>query len=80
MERLAAMLNFNLSQLCGPKCKDLKVQNPEKYGWEPRRLLDQLTDIYLHLDCPVFRRAVGSDERSYRASLFQVSFLSFTSV
>ncbi|CAN8015971.1 unnamed protein product, partial [Ixodes persulcatus] len=71
VDRLAAMLNFNLQQLCGPRCKDLKVQQPEKYGWEPRRLLDQLTDMYLHLDCPPFLQAVGRDERSYRASLFQ---------
>ncbi|CAB1329719.1 unnamed protein product [Coregonus sp. 'balchen'] len=48
--RLAAMLNFNLQQLCGPKCRDLKVENPEKYGFEPKKLLDQLTDIYLQLD------------------------------
>lgn len=73
VDRLAAMLNFNLQQLCGPRCKDLKVQQPEKYGWEPRRLLDQLTDMYLHLDCPPFLQAVGRDERSYRASLFQVT-------
>lgn len=26
-ERLASMLNFNLQQLCGPKCKNLKVLN-----------------------------------------------------
>ena len=25
VDRLATMLNFNLQQLCGPKCKDLKV-------------------------------------------------------
>ncbi|CAN7985714.1 unnamed protein product, partial [Ixodes hexagonus] len=71
VDRLAAMLNFNLQQLCGPRCKDLKVQQPEKYGWEPRRLLDQLTDVYLHLDCSPFLQAVARDERSYRASLFQ---------
>lgn len=54
IDRLAAMLNFNLRQLCGPKCKNLKVKNPEKYGWEPKRVLDQLTDIYLHLDSNEF--------------------------
>lgn len=54
IDRLAAMLNFNLRQLCGPKCKNLKVKNPEKYGWEPKRVLDQLTDIYLHLDSSEF--------------------------
>ncbi|XP_020608937.1 ubiquitin conjugation factor E4 B-like [Orbicella faveolata] len=25
IDRLAAMLNFNLQQLCGPKCRNLKV-------------------------------------------------------
>lgn len=53
-DRLAAMLNFNLQQLCGPKCKILKVTNPDKYGWDPKHLLDQLTDIYLHLDTEKF--------------------------
>ena len=61
-DRLAAMLNFNLQQLCGPKCKNLKVQNPEKYGWEPKALLNQLTDIYLHLDCDKFAQAIANDE------------------
>lgn len=26
VERLASMLNFNLQQLCGPKCNNLKVR------------------------------------------------------
>ena len=26
IDRLAVMLNFNLTQLCGPKCRDLKVK------------------------------------------------------
>lgn len=69
-DRLAAMLNFNLQQLCGPKCKNLKVKNPEKYGWEPKKLLDSLTDIYLHLDCDEFANAIANDERSYRKELF----------
>ncbi|XP_041377968.1 ubiquitin conjugation factor E4 B-like [Gigantopelta aegis] len=69
-QRLAAMLNFNLQQLCGSKCKNLKVKNPEKYGWEPRKLLNSLTDIYLHLDCDDFATAIADDERSYRKELF----------
>jgi ubiquitin conjugation factor E4 B len=62
VDRLASMLNFNLQQLCGPKCKNLKVRNPDKYGWEPRRLLSQLVDIYLHLDCDQFAAALAGDE------------------
>lgn len=69
-DRLTAMLNCNLQQLCGPKCKNLKVKTPEKYGWEPKKLLDTLTDIYLHLDCEKFAKAVANDERSYRKELF----------
>lgn len=60
--RLAAMLNYNLQQLCGPKCRDLKVENPEKYGFEPKKLLDQLTDIYLQLDCARFAKAIADDQ------------------
>ncbi|KAK7497939.1 hypothetical protein BaRGS_00010810 [Batillaria attramentaria] len=66
VDRLAAMLDFNLQQLCGPKCKDLKVKNPAKYGWEPKKLLNTLTDIYLHLDCEDFATAI----RSYSKELF----------
>ncbi|WAR13927.1 UBE4B-like protein [Mya arenaria] len=61
---------FLIPQLCGSKCKNLKVRNPEKYGWEPKKLLDYLTDIYLHLDCPEFLEAIANDERSYRKELF----------
>ncbi|XP_026872130.2 ubiquitin conjugation factor E4 B isoform X2 [Electrophorus electricus] len=69
--RLAAMLNYNLQQLCGPKCRDLKVENPEKYGFEPKKLLDQLTDIYLQLDCARFAKAIADDQRSYSRELFE---------
>lgn len=62
--RLCAMLNFNLQQLCGPKCKNLRVRKPQKYGWQPRTLLSQLVDIYLHLDCDNFAAALASDEVS----------------
>uniref|UniRef100_A0A0A9Z5W3 Ubiquitin conjugation factor E4 B n=1 Tax=Lygus hesperus TaxID=30085 RepID=A0A0A9Z5W3_LYGHE len=69
--RLSAMLNFNLQQLCGPKCKNLKVNLPDKYGWEPRRLVSQLVDIYLHLDCEKFAAAIAADERSFKIELFE---------
>ncbi|MPC17927.1 Ubiquitin conjugation factor E4 B [Portunus trituberculatus] len=61
-DRLAAMLNFNLAQLCGQKCGNLKVRQADKYGWEPRKLLEQLVDIYLHLDSPKFHQAIANDE------------------
>ncbi|CAH2093120.1 unnamed protein product [Euphydryas editha] len=75
VDRLASMLNFNLQQLCGPKCNNLKVRRPDLYGWEPRRLLSQLVDIYLHLDAPQFHAALAADERSFRKELFEEAAL-----
>uniref|UniRef100_A0A8D8PJ94 Ubiquitin conjugation factor E4 B n=1 Tax=Culex pipiens TaxID=7175 RepID=A0A8D8PJ94_CULPI len=71
IDRLSSMLNYNLQQLCGPKCNDLRVRNPMKYGWEPRRLLGQLIDIYLHLSCDEFAAALAADERSFEKNLFE---------
>lgn len=71
VDRLSSMLNFNLHQLCGPKCNDLKVRNPNKYGWEPRRLLGQIFDIYLHLNCDEFAASLAADERSFEKHFFE---------
>lgn len=70
IDRLALMLNFNMHQLCGPKCNDLKVRSSHKFGWDPRRLLGQLFDIYLHLDCEKFASAIAADERSFDREFF----------
>uniref|UniRef100_A0A6A7FU80 Ubiquitin conjugation factor E4 B n=2 Tax=Hirondellea gigas TaxID=1518452 RepID=A0A6A7FU80_9CRUS len=72
-DRLAAMINFNLTQLAGQKCRDLKVRNPEKYGWEPKKMLGQIVDIYLHLDSPQFARTLANDERSFSKDLFELT-------
>lgn len=71
IDRLSAMLNYNLHQLCGPKCNDLKVRQPVKYGWEPRRLLGQIFDIYLHLNCDEFAASLAADERSFEKQFFE---------
>ncbi|CAB4010169.1 ubiquitin conjugation factor E4 B-like [Paramuricea clavata] len=69
-DRLAAMLNYNLTQLSGSKCRNLKVENPEKYNFDPKTLLNRITDIYLHLDSSEFVEALAADERSYKKELF----------
>lgn len=71
VDRLSSMLNYNLNQLCGPKYNNLKVREPKKYGWEPRRLLGQIFDIYLHLDSEKFAGALAADERSFEKDLFE---------
>ncbi|KAK7084333.1 Ubiquitin conjugation factor E4 B [Halocaridina rubra] len=72
-DRLAAMLDFNLAQLCGQKCGNLKVRQADKYGWEPRKLLEQIVDIYLHLDSDKFAESIACDERSFKRELFETA-------
>ncbi|CEI90732.1 hypothetical protein RMCBS344292_05047 [Rhizopus microsporus] len=70
VDRLAAMLDYNLVQLVGPKCTELKVKNPERYHFNPRKLLSEIIDIYLHLNTDTFVEAVARDGRSYKKEYF----------
>ena len=76
VERIATMLNYFLRFLVGPERKKLKVRNPEKYGWDPRKMLSQIIRIYLHLAradkdaSGSFVTAVTRDGRSYSNELF----------
>lgn len=49
VDRLAAMLDYNLKQLAGPECQNLKVEHPERYKFDPRKLFNTITDIFLNL-------------------------------
>lgn len=75
VDRLAAMLDYNLNSLVGPKCTGLKVKNREKYRFQPRILLQQLVTVYLNL-CKnkEFIQAVANDGRSYSKELFLKAF------
>ncbi|KAL2135928.1 hypothetical protein VTI74DRAFT_6311 [Chaetomium olivicolor] len=69
VQRLASMLDYNLDILTGPKSKTLKVENPEKYFFNPKTLLPELVDIFLNLgSSPAFVEAVAADGRSYKPS------------
>jgi ubiquitin conjugation factor E4 B len=71
VERLAAMMDYNLTALVGPKCTELKVAEPEKYRFNPKKLLTELIDIYIHLsNRQEFINAVAKDGRSYRKEIF----------
>ena len=67
---LAMMLDFNLDKLVGPECSELKVKEPEKYHFQPKKLLRDLIQVYLNLDNRSMIQAVAADERSYRRSHF----------
>lgn len=45
--RTEAMLTHFYDALCGPKCSNLKVDNPEKYNFSPKELLKKITLITL---------------------------------
>lgn len=48
----------------------MQVKNREKYHFQPRVLLSEIIDIYLHLNCPAFVEAVARDGRSYKKEYF----------
>lgn len=69
--RLAHMLDYNLDALTGTKSRNLKVDNADEYGWNPRQMLAEITDVYLNLkDKKSFVDAVATDGRSYRPKNF----------
>ncbi|KAF9327784.1 hypothetical protein BGZ91_001308 [Linnemannia elongata] len=70
VDRLATMLDYNLVILVGEKMSNLKVKNPEEYRFQPRILLSDIINIYLHLDTPTFIAALARDDRSYSADIF----------
>ena len=72
VDRLAAMLDYNLDALVGPRCNNLIVENKEKYHFNPRQLLSDVVQVFLNLsNQPEFARAVAGDGRSYRKELFE---------
>ncbi|KAH6613488.1 ubiquitin elongating factor core-domain-containing protein [Chaetomium tenue] len=74
VQRLAGMLDYNLDILTGPKSKTLKVENPEKYYFNPKTLLPELVDIYLNLGgSSTFIEAVAADGRSYSPATMKMT-------
>ncbi|BFZ61767.1 Ubiquitin conjugation factor E4 [Saitoella coloradoensis] len=72
VDRFAAMLDYNVDALVGPRCTTLKVKEPQKYRFAPRDLLSAIIDIYLNLqDKSEFILAVARDGRSYKKELFE---------
>ncbi|VDN34843.1 unnamed protein product [Gongylonema pulchrum] len=72
-ERLASMLDYNVSQLCGPKCTELKVRDAvRRFTWEPRTLLQQIVTVYLNLSSEKFAECIANDERSYTPEVFSM--------
>ncbi|KAM5455766.1 Ubiquitin conjugation factor E4 [Microsporum audouinii] len=72
VQRLADMINYNLDAMVGPKSANLRVDNPAEYGFNPRNMLNEITDVYLNLmDKESFILAVARDGRSYKPANFK---------
>ncbi|KAI5792948.1 ubiquitin elongating factor core-domain-containing protein [Pyronema domesticum] len=70
--RLASMLDYNLEALVGPKCNSLRVRNPDKYRFNPKSLLGEITSIYVNLKGKeAFVEAIARDGRSYSHQTFE---------
>lgn len=72
VDRLAGMMDYNLSILVGPKCSNLKVETPEVYDFDPKRTLSDLCTIYVNLSTEdKFSIAVSRDGRSFDLAFFK---------
>lgn len=73
--RLAHMLDYNLEALVGPKQSNLKIENSAEYGWNPKNMLAEVTDVYLNLhDKQSFIDSVATDGRSYRPEYWDEAY------
>ncbi|KAH7103445.1 ubiquitin elongating factor core-domain-containing protein [Auriculariales sp. MPI-PUGE-AT-0066] len=72
VDRLAAMLAYNVEQLAGPRCSELRVKDMDKkWGFRPRDLLRDVMQVFINLgEEPEFIRAVASEGRSYSKETF----------
>jgi ubiquitin conjugation factor E4 B len=71
VDRVAAMVDYTLETIVGPKSTNLVVDHPEKYKFSPKTLLSEFIDIYLNLGVSQnFIEAVARDGRSYKPEVF----------
>ncbi|EGV62419.1 Ubiquitin conjugation factor E4 [Yamadazyma tenuis] len=71
VDRLAGMLDYNLEAMLGPKASNLKVEDPTKYHFNPREILQSLCEVYYNLAHePEFVKAVARDARSFNVNWF----------
>uniref|UniRef100_A0A146L1T6 Ubiquitin conjugation factor E4 A n=1 Tax=Lygus hesperus TaxID=30085 RepID=A0A146L1T6_LYGHE len=75
VDRIAAMLNYFLYHLVGPKKKNLKVKDRnDEYKFDPAAIVKDICRIYVHLgSCSDFCAAVSRDGRSYSPQLFSLA-------
>ncbi|XP_055638836.1 ubiquitin conjugation factor E4 A [Toxorhynchites rutilus septentrionalis] len=72
VDRVAAMLNYFLLNLTGPKKGNFKVKDKKEFEFDPARTVLEICRIYVNLqECSAFCLAVSQDGRSYSPQLFE---------
>lgn len=72
VDRLAGMLDYNLNLMVGPKCLNLKVKEPEKYLFDPKKMLSDICEVFVNLGKQErFVVAVARDGRLFDVKLFE---------
>lgn len=70
--RLADMLDYNLDTLVGSKRKNLIIDKPQDYGFDPKSLLSNIITVYINLSGrDNFVHAIAKDGRSYKPANFE---------
>ncbi|KAJ1963796.1 Ubiquitin conjugation factor E4 [Dipsacomyces acuminosporus] len=74
VDRLAAMLNYNLKLLAGSKCSNLRVKDMQtRFSFNPRVLLSELTSVYTHLGLPTGQHGTADQDASGDAVMAESS-------
>lgn len=72
VDRVAAMLNYFLLNLTGPKKGNFKVKDKREFEFDPANTVLEICRIYVNLqECDAFCLAVSQDGRSYSPKLFE---------
>ncbi|RZC37889.1 ubiquitin conjugation factor E4 A [Asbolus verrucosus] len=74
VDRVAAMLNYFLYNLVGPKKKNFKVKDQKEYSFDPATTVLNICKIYVNLKgSDSFCLAISQDGRSYSPQLFTLA-------
>jgi ubiquitin conjugation factor E4 B len=70
--RFTAMLDFNIVRLAGPKCVELKVKQPNKVHFDPKKFISAIVDVYANFgpESIEFLEAMAKDGRSFSKPVF----------
>ncbi|KAI3383698.1 hypothetical protein SNEBB_004941 [Seison nebaliae] len=71
IDRIASMLNWNLSQLCSKKFDSLDPLVLRELKFDAGKMMGKLIDILLNIQSDQFALALASDERSYSPELYE---------